>query len=96
MRRSAAILLVFGLLLVVVGATVPDSAVCAGSSEGPTAVENCPDDMATGDVTARTPLLFYLFGGVQLVLGAALTVADRRRGSGAETETEMETETEIQ
>lgn len=88
MRRSAAILLVFGLLLVVVGATVPESAVCAGSSEGPTAVENCPDDMATGDVTARTPLLFYLFGGVQLLLGAALTVADRRGQSGAETESE--------
>ena len=81
MRRSAAILLVFG-------ATVPNSAVCSGPGDSPTAVENCPDGMATGDVTARTPILFYLFGGVQLLLGAALTVADIRRQSGTETETE--------
>jgi hypothetical protein len=87
-RRSAAILLVFGVLLVVVGATVPTSAVCAGSGDSPAAVENCPEDMATGDVTARTPLLFYLFGGVQLLLGAALTVADVRGQSGTDTETE--------
>lgn len=88
MRRSAAILLVFGVLLVVVGATVPDSAVCAGRSGSPTAVDNCPDDMATGDVTARTPLLFYLFGGVQLLLGVALAVVD----IGGQSETETETE----
>jgi hypothetical protein len=87
-RRSAAILLVFGVLLVVVGATVPDSAVCARSSDAPTSVENCPDDMATGDVTARTPLLFYLFGGVQLLLGAGLTVADLRGQSEADADTD--------
>jgi hypothetical protein len=89
-RRSAVILFVFGVLLVVVGATVPDSAVCAGSGEAATPVENCPDDMATGDVTARTPLLFYLFGGVQLLLGGALTVVDWR-GQAGETRAESDT-----
>jgi hypothetical protein len=46
--------------------------------------------MATGDVTARTPLLFYLFGGVQLLLGGALTVVDWR-GQAGETRAESDT-----